>query len=466
MTIVDIHCHTFNADDLPVRGFVQKVAFHDIRVVGELSRLVDMVIQGAAIGFEAENHKLDTLLTRALTPTIEAEAVSSAPLAPDLDQEVDALMAELDARDPALVRRVGTLMEGGDVVPGAAQPEGLGDWVSGARRAVRWAAIFAKDRLAVTQALVDNFAGDVDLFTPLLVDLEPGLGDVAPTTMHQQIVLQEKVSRLSMLGALPGTHQSHVHPFVGFDPRREVSARRAGQIETPLDAVRDAVERYGFVGVKMYPPMGFKPLGNTDGSVDEALRDLYRWCQAEDVPITVHCNPSNYAAEAFKQFSSPDLWRRVLTEFPELRLNLGHFGGASDKPTPKSGWPRKVAALMGRFPNLYADVGNHSIHDDEVRNTYLALLDELMAAHPVLAERVMFGSDWYMLAIQPDHDRFLSTYRTAYRQRFGTSRTNAFLGRNALRFLGFSDKRSKSAVRLTARYQAHAPANHPRWLAC
>ena len=26
MTIVDVHCHTFNADDLPVRGFVKRVA--------------------------------------------------------------------------------------------------------------------------------------------------------------------------------------------------------------------------------------------------------------------------------------------------------------------------------------------------------------------------------------------------------------------------------------------------------
>lgn len=470
MAVVDIHCHNFNADDVPIRGFVRHVALHDLPFTDDLGRFVDLVVQGAAIGFEAENAKLDTLLTRGLSPQAAAEAVPPGP-ALTLDDEADLLLARLDTLDPGLVRRVGTLAATGAAPsPAAAQPEGLVDWYRAAHRLARWAALFAKDRLDITVALVANFGGGIDLFTPLLVDLEPGLGDVAPTSLRQQVVLQEKISRLSMLGLLPGPHQTHVHPFVGFDPRRELAARRAGHIETPLDLLETAVTRYGVIGVKVYPPMGFKAIGNAgkvaDGAaIDGILRDLYRWCQTEAVPITAHTNPSNYAHEDFKDFASPTCWAGALKEFPELRVDLGHFGGAHDKPITTSGWPWKAARLMDTYPNVYADVGNHKIYDAKVRATYLGLLESIFAKHPAVVDKVMFGSDWYMLAAMPEADRFLATYRKAYQQAFGAAKTRRFLGANALRFLGFDDAQNPNNQRVRARYERHAPANLPAWLA-
>jgi hypothetical protein len=40
-TVVDVHCHTFNADDLPVQGFVSRVAFHNVELARSLAGLVD-----------------------------------------------------------------------------------------------------------------------------------------------------------------------------------------------------------------------------------------------------------------------------------------------------------------------------------------------------------------------------------------------------------------------------------------
>ena len=470
MAVVDIHCHNFNADDVPIRGFVRHVALHDLPFTDDLGRFVDLVVQGAAIGFEAENAKLDTLLTRGLSPQAASEAVPSGPVL-TLDDEAGLLLARLDALDPGLVRRVGTLAATGEPPgAGAVQPEGLVDWYTAALRLARWAALFAKDRLDITVALVANFGGGVDLFTPLMVDLDPGLGDVAPTSMRQQVVLQEKISRLSMLGLLPGALQAHVHPFVGFDPRRELAARRAGHIETPLDLLETAVTRFGVIGVKIYPPMGFKAIGNAGkvadaAALDAVLRDLYGWCQSEAVPITAHTNPSNYAHKDFKDVASPTFWAAALKEFPDLRVDLGHFGGAHDEPIATSGWPWKAAKLMDTYPNVYADVGNHKIYDAKVRATYLGLLESIFAKYPVVVDKVMFGSDWYMLAAMPEADRFLTTYRTAYRKAFGAANTRRFLGTNALRFLGFDDPGNPNAQRLRTRYECHAPANVPAWLA-
>jgi predicted TIM-barrel fold metal-dependent hydrolase len=219
----------------------------------------------------------------------------------------------------------------------------------------------------------------------------------------------------------------------------------------------------------MYPPMGFVPLGNEDegladgARIDEVLRQLYTWCVDEDVPIIVHGNPSNFADPAFEAFSSPERWGVVLTDFPGLRLNLGHFGGAREDEDP-NGWPWRIARLTGRFPNLYADVGNHRIHDDDVTEAYLAMLARMFGGDAEMARRLMWGSDWYMLALHPDHEDFLDDYEEAYRGRFGDERTADFLGSNALRYLGFDDGVNLNARRVARRYEDIGEPK-PDWLA-
>jgi predicted TIM-barrel fold metal-dependent hydrolase len=249
----------------------------------------------------------------------------------------------------------------------------------------------------------------------------------------------------------------------------------AGDIESALDVVKLAVERYGFVGVKLYPPMGWRPLGNRRtvdmtnaeaGQVDEILRELYSWCEQQQVPITAHCNASNEAHWAYRDLSSPDNWELVLEEFPDLHLNLGHFGGARiDEPA--DGWPWKIAHLVNRFDHLCADVGNHRIDKVELREVYLDRLKGMFTASATskMQERLMYGSDWYMLAILPDHREFLNNYEASYRKRFDDEATDAFLGGIALRYLGFSDAANLNTQRLRARYERYAPDRLPSWLA-
>src|SRR5439155_20874758 len=128
--------------------------------------------------------------------------------------------------------------------------------------------------------------------------------------IREQVELHEKVSRLSMLGRL-GYGTARVHPFVGFDPRRELVSRKRADLKGALALAKEAVQEYGFIGVKLYPPMGFRPLGNGATAemtaedayrVDGILDELYTWCEAEQVPVTAHCNPSNEAAEEYRDF--------------------------------------------------------------------------------------------------------------------------------------------------------------------
>jgi predicted TIM-barrel fold metal-dependent hydrolase len=203
--------------------------------------------------------------------------------------------------------------------------------------------------------------------------------------------------------------------------------------------------------------------------LDEIVIDLAEWCAAEDVPITAHGNKSNYADPHYeeRQFGSPAQWLPVLERCPGLHLNLGHFGGARLKEA-RDGWPWQIARAMHDFPGLYADVGNHRIDDEALVAAYFEMLRAMRddPATAVLAERLMYGSDWFMEAIHPQPDEFLQSYRAAYDQHFGDpSATAGFMGGNALRFLGFDDATNQNAVRLRARYDRFNPEAAPAWLA-
>lgn len=467
-TIVDIHCHTFNADDLPVRGFVQKVAFHDHLFTDDLAALVDRVLQGRAPGYVAENARLDAMLGGAPLPEAAAFAEATADPAATIEADVDRTLAEIATTDPDLLRRVGVHLASEGAPPPLGSPqEGALDWLRAARRAVRWAKIYGSYRLDNTATLLNLFSGRVDLAIPMLVDLGMGLSDTAETTQRQQVELQEKISRLSLQRRLPAGAQGDVHGFVGFDPRRELRARRVGDIDTPLAVLADAVDRYGFVGVKLYPPMGFLPLGNAaagvpDGAeLDGIMRELFAWCVDEDVPVTAHGSASNFADEEFATFGSPSNWALVLDEFDDLHVNLGHFGGTDEAQEP---WRAGIARLAAAHPHVYADVGNHRIDRADVRTGVMQILDRLFndPATGIMAERLMFGTDWFMLAILPEHHLFLERYEDLYRTAFGDAATEAFLAGTALRFLGFDDATNGNAQRLLRRYDGR---DVPHWLA-
>src|SRR4051812_33949924 len=277
-----------------------------------------------------------------------------------------------------------------------------------------------------------------------------------------------------MQGMLPGGGKARIHPFVAFDPLREVQARAVGDIEPPLDLAKTAVASYGFVGVKVYPPMGWRPIGNSDlgtltgVSIDEALTDLYSWCVEEHVPLTAHCNRSNYVDENRADLAGPDGWIEVLEAFPKLHLNLGHFGGVHATAAGDVGddWPQRIAVAAGKFDHLYVDVGNHPVSDGELMAQYGDLLDGFFNAQATAAirDRIMFGSDWFMEALHPEAPEFLDQYEEFF-GRWGRGDVDGFLGGRALRFLGFDDATNKNAERLRARYERFAPDRVPGWLA-
>ncbi|TDO69278.1 amidohydrolase family protein [Kribbella sp. VKM Ac-2571] len=443
MTVVDIHCHTFNGDDLPVKGFVKAVAGQRSQLARALAWALDDITQAMASGAE-EIAELDRLIDSG--PGEHEGAEESAVSQAAADGEV--LLARLELEQPGLAAAAGA--EAADGRGPGSGDESFHDGLDDLRRYLSWAALFGKTRLALTRALIETYP-EVDLFTPMLVDLQ-GLDDSPKTSTLQQLELQEKISRLGILGQLG----AQVLPFVGFDPRRFGA----------VALVKEAVTEFGCVGVKMYPPMGFLPWRNRQSGVpgmsaeqalgvDAALANLYDWCTEHDVPITAHGNPTQFAKPACMDFSGPERWAAVLQEWGDLRLNLGHFGW-SGRPE----WPRRIAELTSVHPRLYADIGNHDL--DDLEDTIEAL-DQIFTAQQGMRQRFMFGSDWYMVASHLDFEHFLTRVRAAYLAKF-PDQLDSFMGSAALTFLGFDDPANANNQRVRERYAAYG-VTPPAWLA-
>lgn len=232
-----------------------------------------------------------------------------------------------------------------------------------------------------------------------------------------------QLQQANMMRHLSRLFQGGLHGFVGYCPWRHVDfEQRANATKKsksswdidghPLENVVDtAVLQYGLLGVKLYPPMGYRAIGNssldkqknnafpkhlfTDEAyahyrktfgvrIDEALMKLYLFCVENDVPIMAHCGHSNSSwignrakYQSFAQRASPKYWLQLLrgdfehpnTELADklkgkiknLRLNLAHFGFLGDDAgqvarDPEDKWEPHMKALLSEFPNTYADV--------------------------------------------------------------------------------------------------------------
>lgn len=575
--IVDIHSHVFNADDLPIDGFVRKLFPTPKLLTGVVSLPLDRLSQRAAPPDELE--RLLRLLgpeegVEALEPVVEEELVSDEELARTFEAEwqrlgllpeagdtggleatrsgaSDEQLAEaLSAAPRAEVYELEAWLEEWDpALRETAALEGFGDVIDTVRNVKRAVSRFlaalrlvTRYRYQVAAELARTYP-PVSLFVPALVDFAQTTSDNPSTDLREQIAIHSLVSKVSIAGRLPGAADTRLAPFVGFDPYREVAETalsqwnpdrgvkntyvpyadlasthsqdryhrgirfdesRARPLQAPessewesafldlakvngaMDLARHAIELGGFVGVKLYPPAGFLPLGNalrfggTKGEqLDAALRALYGYCAEMDVPILAHASHSNGFEEGYDAFAGPAGWELVLAEYPELRVCFGHFGhlhgvGADPAQASSDGWPSRFVELMDRHVHVYADVGNSKFPlSDSYRTQYLALVSLLLGGanpDPPQAKRrrrLLYGSDFWMNTLSPRHDAYLTGFETAFRETFDGATVEGFMGRNALRFLGFTgeDDRADLSNRNRQRFVAfHGPHDTPEWL--
>jgi len=343
--------------------------------------------------------------------------------------------------------------------------------------------------------LVETWS-DIDLFVPLMIDYEYWFANTIDNRLGDQI---ETVFKKVVL-----PHQGKIHPFVPFDPARELAYRKGmvgpdGQLEAdrPMRLVKEAIEEKGFIGVKLYNSLGYKPLGNADPEVslkrrriavrnnkltylfdgeeyDEVLCQLYDYCVDNEVPITAHCVMNGieaYPGASF-DFGAAEFWEEVLRQdrYKNLRLNLAHFGWnqASDQGyAGDQSWVIRICDLMLKYENVFADISHHRVLDKKGRDQFVEGYRQMQkdfADHiEKIKKRILFGTDWHVLRRIKGFEEFLENYQRVLTKAeiYDQLGLNDFRGGNALEFLGLRSG-GKSHQRLGRFYQSNN-ISMPAW---
>jgi len=243
-------------------------------------------------------------------------------------------------------------------------------------------------------------------FIVLAIDMAYMNAGRVPRSFQQQI---------DELARLYEDKPDSVIPFIHIDPRRP------GIFDIFLDAVRK-----GFRGVKLYPPMGHRP-------DDERLTPVYEYCSNFRLPLLVHCGPQSpthykgskkqirklldaagiaYTSHMKKQelcaqFGHPELYIPILEKYPNMNICFAHWGSEVswrnyiENPGARDNWFRIIRDMLGKYPNLYTDI-SFTLNNPE----FFSILKVYMNRYPAIREKVLFGSDYYMVEVKTTEKKF------------------------------------------------------------
>jgi predicted TIM-barrel fold metal-dependent hydrolase len=256
----------------------------------------------------------------------------------------------------------------------------------------------------------------------------------------------EQILQLKVLKGTP-KYKDRIFPFLAIDPRRPGI----------LKYMKEKVGKGNlFIGVKLYTPNGYSPtdplLFGSAGNDD----CVYKFCEKNKIPVTVHNSYGGFATfmdsvevtgdvytsagikdlkkemysfhtklmkdsgNAIKEralvLNHPSLWGKVLQKYPNLYLDLAHFGGgerlgmALDNTDDKESgnWSKKIIELIQKYPNAYTDVSCFSEFD---------VLRKLKASpiYNKIRSKIMYGSDYYLLLLfENDFKKNIESFKTVF----------------------------------------------------
>jgi predicted TIM-barrel fold metal-dependent hydrolase len=252
------------------------------------------------------------------------------------------------------------------------------------------------------------------IFCPLMMDFQPGIDGKTKKTVFQQLDELREVRNL---------YPDKFLPFVGINPNNSKHKELFEKAFSP---------EYNFYGVKIYPSLGYMPS-------HPALMDIFEICSHYDIPVTTHCGSGTvhthnnilrlkyfilnekgelilkkekktflFKKQFEKYFNRPQNWQPVLKAFPNLRLNLAHFGGDSEWDNKESNdkeWTFRTIDLMERYENVYSDV-SYIIHLPEMHQKFKTLFYN----NQLVAERTLMGTDFYMILIEGKYKDIMSRF--------------------------------------------------------
>lgn len=486
--VLDVHTHFFNAADVPVRAFLQKSVGHDQSYSLQLlltlfAPAIEAVAKDLAPSAAEEWRTLQRMQQRfasmtpaAVSATLDDEAIKRASVVGT------ALYRELKRSAPDGIALFNSLTLGAERTSGRT---GVGvdplseelliriiaeshdaiatedsartsDPAFNARRAraqglrglLEFAGFMLSPRYQNLNAYMKVYgahSGSLQLAGcyASIVDFNYWLDCPAVSThLHDQVILHAELSKLS---------GGFLKPLVGYNPWVDIKENDAS-----LKLLDIAVHQYGFVGAKIYPPMGFLPYGNAEAgpiesrekrpdqqTLDRKLLAFFSYCAQRGIPVMAHANHSMGRDLAHDALAGPAGWHKLRSalathqstgKLKPLRINAGHFSGESI-----GDWTRGFVELAEQCDgtlDLYGDTGYWEglLMDDAVSDHLVSLLSAASNGTCRVSEKMMFGSDWLMVSQVAGWKSYLAAFDTALDQRVSESARQAFFNGNARRF--------------------------------
>jgi len=262
---------------------------------------------------------------------------------------------------------------------------------------------------AVTDRLI-SLSGPETAVVALMMDITNGQASDEALFIRQM----EDTSAAAL--AYPG----RVLPFVAVNTQRASHFIRMDQ----------ALTQKGFVGVKLYPSLGYS-------MISPEMDRVFAYCATNDVPVLLHCNKGGfYRTKADIAFCDPITWNDILAKFPTLRVCFGHFGGDENLIKPAidpDSWTAAIISLMKTYPGVYADIAFHTepMAGGAAEKNYFAHLTGLLADAKT-RDRLLFGSDFFLVRQRVREDNlwryFEAQFTTAQFKRITETNPVAFLG--------------------------------------
>jgi len=353
----------------------------------------------------------------------------------------------------------------------------------------QWADTLSKEVTDIAKELIETYDKDgIDLYINKVLDYEYWFESTYDSPVRYQIEYVYKKIHLP--------HKGKIISFVPFDPARELALEYQMldpddkmEIRGSLALVDDAIKNKGYIGVKLYNSLGYKPFNNTSvdhlrrkkiplhrkkgyrvftgEDYDRVLAKLYDYCVENDVPITAHCVMEGIESyhNASYDFGKAIFWRDVLERWPDLRLNLAHFGWGRLGYHWENSWVKDICKMIVDFDNLYTDTACHGIlteqESERFKSDYQAMRRDLSnyRGHdhwPRIKQRLLFGIDWHVIKRKENYENFLGKYIEILKHDnlFSDRELEDFLGGNAMRFLGLLPG-NKNHGRLLAFFTKH-----------
>ncbi len=266
----------------------------------------------------------------------------------------------------------------------------------------------------ISEKLFDYYPEGTTIFCPLMMDMRPGIKGEQKVDYNTQI---------DNMRNLRNQYPDKLLPFVAIDPNN---------CDCENIFLRAFTAEYNFFGIKIYPSLGYLPS-------NPKLMKIYEVCEAKKIPVTVHCGGGTvhssyhrieditgkrldennnwvdsteskwfFGSNSYANyFNHPKNWEPVLISFPKLKLNLAHFGSDNEWERLLKGksntWVNRIMDLIARYDNVYADF-SYNISDHKI----FGILKERIEDNVLIAERTLYGSDYYMVVIE-GHFRSIKT---------------------------------------------------------